>query len=130
MSGSSTGGGRVTLERVGPVATVTVDNPERRNAVSLEMWESLGGHFAALADDDAVRVVVVRGAGSRAFVSGADISRFEEERSGETGVAAYNLAAAAAYEAVEACPHPTVAVIHGPCIGGGVNVAVGCEASR
>jgi enoyl-CoA hydratase len=120
-------GGLLLVERRGPVAGIVFDNPERRNAVSLEMWVALAGHLQALAVDPDVRVLTLRGAGGRAFVSGADISKFEDERASPAGVARYNAAAADVYERLEAFPRPTVAVIEGVCVGGGVNLAVACD---
>jgi enoyl-CoA hydratase len=119
--------GRLLVERHGPIAGIVFNNPERRNAVSLEMWDALADHLEALAVDPDVRALTLRGAGGRAFVSGADISKFDDERAGPAGVARYNAAAAAAYDRLEAFPRPTVAVIEGACIGGGVNLAVACD---
>jgi enoyl-CoA hydratase/carnithine racemase len=118
---------RLLVERRGPVAGIIFNHPERRNAVSLEMWIALADHLEALAIDPGVRVLTLRGAGGRAFVSGADISRFGDERATPAGVARYNAAAGAAYDRLEAFPRPTVAVIEGVCIGGGVNLAVACD---
>jgi enoyl-CoA hydratase/carnithine racemase len=116
------------LSRIeGGVGTLTFNNPERRNAVSLEMWEAAAGILEKFARDAAVRVVVVTGAGGKAFVSGADISRFGEERSTEEGIARYNTAVEKANNAFYEFPKPTIAMIRGYCIGGGLGLAVCCD---
>ena len=81
---------KIISRRADGVGHVVFNNPERRNAVSLEMWQAVEGALDAFADDDEVRVVVLSGAGDKAFVSGADISKFEDERSGAAAVARYN----------------------------------------
>ena len=82
-------GGRLRVEREGAVGWLVFDHPERRNAVSAEMWRAIPGAVAELAGDPAIRVLVARGAGDVAFVSGADISEFEELRTGGEAAAAY-----------------------------------------
>jgi len=119
--------GQVICAQDGPVARLTFDNPGKLNAVSLAMWEQLAQHCATLARDGAVRVVVLQGAGERAFVSGADISEFGEARTGEDAVARYNAAVATAEQALAALPMPTVAAIRGYCIGGGLSIALRCD---
>ncbi|HEY8369449.1 MAG TPA: enoyl-CoA hydratase-related protein [Thermodesulfobacteriota bacterium] len=104
------------------VATVTLNRPEVRNAVTLAMWRAMPDLFARLGADESVRAVVVRGAGTEAFTSGADIAEF---RDGESR--AYHEAYEAAVEAVAACPKPVVAMIHGYCMGGGVGLALACD---
>lgn len=113
--------------RAGSAAHVVFNNPERHNAVSLHMWERLHELLADLADDAGVRALVLSGAGGKAFVSGADISKFETERAGRDATERYNATAAAAYEALAAFPRPTIAKISGSCFGGGVNLAVCCD---
>lgn len=103
------------------------NNPERHNAVSLEMWEAAHEIVTDFVADDAVRVIVVRGSGEKSFVSGADISRFETERAEQEAVERYDLATEGAYNAVRTAPKPTIAMIHGYCIGGGTNLAVCCD---
>lgn len=119
--------GTILHDVEGPVATVTVSNPARRNAMSLAMWEALAGTLEALARDDAVRVVVLTGAGDAAFVSGADISRFAEERSGEDAVAHYNAVVERTTTLLHDLPKPTIAMIRGACFGGGVGLAASCD---
>jgi enoyl-CoA hydratase len=103
------------------------NNPERHNAVSLEMWDAANEIIADFAQDDAVRVVVVRGAGEKAFVSGADISKFDDERAEQEAVARYEAATEGAYSGLRALPKPTIAMIQGYCIGGGTNLAICCD---
>ena len=118
---------KMLSRKEGGVGIVTFNNPERLNAVSLDMWEATKRILDDFAADNDIRVVVVTGAGGKAFVSGADISKFEDERASPAGVARYNAAASVVYERLEAFPRPTVAVIEGVCVGGGVNLAVACD---
>ena len=103
------------------------NNPARHNAVSLDMWEAASGFLDNFRNDKSIRVVVLTGAGGKAFVSGADISKFEEERSDEKAIARYNKAVDQAYTAVYEFPKPTIAMIRGYCLGGGVGLAVCCD---
>jgi len=109
------------------VGIVTFNNPERHNAVSLEMWEATTRTLAAFAADDAVRVVVLTGAGGKAFVSGADISKFASERASIEATRAYDVITAAAFSSIYEFPKPTIAMIRGYCIGGGVGLASCCD---
>ena len=118
---------KMIVERDGPVGRMIFNNPERHNAVSREMWEAVVAIMAGFATDPAVRVVVVGGAGGKAFVSGADISKFESERSSEDAVDRYNVATHAATEALVNFAKPTVAMIDGYCIGGGMSIALACD---
>jgi len=111
----------------GRVGYVTFNNPERHNAVSLDMWETAGRMLNDFAKDPEVAVVVITGAGGKAFVSGADISRFEQERSSEDAVARYNETVEKSYAAVHGFPKPTIAMIRGYCIGGGMGLATCCD---
>jgi len=111
----------------GGVGIVTFNNPQRHNAVSLEMWEATKHALDTFAADDAVRVVVLTGAGDKAFVSGADISKFASERASLEATRAYDLKTAAAFNSVYEFPKPTVAMIRGYCLGGGVGVASCCD---
>ena len=103
------------------------NNPERHNAVSLDMWLAAIEIIDDFVKDEAVRVIIVRGAGEKSFVSGADISKFDEERAETEAVARYNEATETAYTSLLNAPKPTVAMIHGYCIGGGANLAVCCD---
>jgi enoyl-CoA hydratase/carnithine racemase len=111
----------------GNVGYVIFNNPERRNAVSLDMWEATARMLDGFDKDHEVRVVVLTGAGDKAFVSGADISRFEDERSNEEAIVRYNQAVERANAAVYNYPKPTIAMIRGYCIGGGVGLALCCD---
>jgi enoyl-CoA hydratase/carnithine racemase len=116
-------GGRVELRREGRLGWIVFDHPERRNALSLEMWRAIPDAVAALERDAEVRVLGLRGAGEVAFVSGADISQFEQARSGaEAGD--YDRVTARAFEALARCEKPVLALIHGFCVGGGCAVAL------
>ena len=119
-------GGSIRTERDGAIGWLIVDQQERRNAVSLEMWEALPAGVAELEEDDTVRVIVVRGAGTEAFVAGADISQFEQQRTGE-GARRYDAATAGGYAALAGATKPTIAMIHGPCVGGGLALALCCD---
>src|SRR3981189_1465271 len=109
----------------GRVGYLIFNNPERHNAVSLDMWAATSRILADFAKDDEVRVVVITGAGGKAFVSGADISKFESERSTLDATKHYNVTVEQAYAGIQDFPKPTIAMIRGYCIGGGVGVA-GC----
>jgi enoyl-CoA hydratase len=103
------------------------NNPERHNAVSLEMWEAAIEIIEDFRRDESVRVIVVRGAGEKSFVSGADISKFEDERAQQDAVARYDAATEGVYTSLLTTPKPTIAMIQGYCIGGGANLAVCCD---
>jgi enoyl-CoA hydratase len=118
---------KMLSRKEGHVGYVIFNNPERHNAVSLEMWETTGGILDDFAKDDEIRVVVLTGAGGKAFVSGADISKFEGERAREEAVARYNVAVEKSYSAIHEFPKPTIAMIRGYCIGGGLGLAVCCD---
>ena len=118
---------KMLARKNGGVAEVIFNNPARHNAVSLEMWKRLQEILTEFAADPSVRVLVVSGAGGKAFVSGADISKFESERASEEAVKVYNATSSAAYEQLTSFPKPVIAKIQGYCIGGGANVAVCCD---
>jgi enoyl-CoA hydratase len=111
----------------GAVGHMIFNNPTRHNAVSLEMWEAAETILDAFESDTTVRVMVLSGAGGRSFVSGADISKFESERANQEAVATYNAKVQRVYARIEHFPRPTIAMIHGYCIGGGLNLAVACD---
>ncbi len=125
MSISKTG--KMIAEKDGPIGWITFDNPARRNAVSMAMWEALGDIVRDYAKDEAVRVIVLKGAGDKAFVSGADISEFEEKRSSPETTRIYNRASGEANDELMHAAKPTIAMIRGYCIGGGVSVALSCD---
>ena len=103
------------------------NNPERRNAVSLDMWQAIPEVLGAFGADDAIRVVVLAGAGDKAFVSGADISQFEKERSSAETVAHYDEIGEKAQTRLKNFDKPVIAMIRGYCIGGGLNIANLCD---
>ena len=118
---------KMLSRKEGGVGYLIFNNPERHNAVSLEMWDAAAGILADFADDAKIRVVVLTGAGGKAFVSGADISKFESERSSKEAIERYNVSVAKANDAVYEFPKPTIAMIRGYCIGGGVGLALCCD---
>jgi enoyl-CoA hydratase/carnithine racemase len=119
--------GRVHAVVEGAIGWLVFDHPERRNAVSVEMWRAIPALAAALEADPAVRVVVLRGAGEEAFVSGADISEFERTRTGARAAQSYEDLGIAAFEAVARLAKPVLAMIHGWCIGGGMALALSAD---
>src|SRR5512134_1815190 len=118
---------KLIARKDGAIGWIVFNNPERRNATSYEMWQSLPIVLDAYASDPEVRVIVFRGAGEKAFSAGADISQFKEKRSGAEAVREYNAVADAANQALRECAKPTIAMIRGYCIGGGAAIAVGCD---
>ena len=120
-------GGRLLLTRKGGVAALTFNRPKKLNAMNLAMWQGLAEICESLAKDDGLRVMTLTGAGDRAFVAGADISEFGENRSDAASSAAYNDAVASAEEALQAMPVPTLALIRGYCVGGGLGLAMRCD---
>jgi enoyl-CoA hydratase/carnithine racemase len=118
---------KMLARKDGRVGTMIFNNPERHNAVSLEMWDSVSRILDDFANDPNVGVVVITGAGGKAFVSGADISRFGDERSSKEAVAHYNTTVERAYTRLSEFPKPTIAMIRGYCIGGGLGLAVACD---
>ena len=111
----------------GPVGHVVFNNPSKHNAVSLDMWERVHALLSQYADDPAIRVVVVSGAGGKAFVSGADISKFESERANMEAQKKYDAISGKSYDFLYNFPKPTLARITGYCIGGGMNLAGCCD---
>jgi enoyl-CoA hydratase len=111
----------------GAVGWMVFNNPERRNAVSSDMWQAIPLIMDRFEAEPSVRAVVVTGAGEKSFVSGADISEFEQRRSSPETVAAYDAASAEATRRLAGTHLPTIAMIRGWCIGGGVGVALDCD---
>lgn len=118
---------KIITEQSGDIARIIFNQPEKRNAVSLEMWEAVEAAVGRFAEDPEVRILILSGAGGKAFVSGADISKFESERSSEEAVAHYNATTKRVYDMVEAFPKPTIAQIDGFCVGGGVALSLCCD---
>jgi enoyl-CoA hydratase/carnithine racemase len=118
---------RLIGRKDGAIGWMIFNNPERRNAVSLDMWRAIPDVLGAFEADPDVRVIVFTGAGERAFVSGADISQFEAERNDASAEQRYSGASAAANIAMAGASKPTIAMIKGYCIGGGLAVALTCD---
>lgn len=115
---------KLLAEVAGPIGWVTFNQPDRHNAMSLEMWEGLARALDAFGADPAVRVVVMRGAGDEAFVSGADISQFESERRDAEAARSYRRQTAEGWGALARLEKPLVAMIRGYCMGGGLAIAL------
>jgi enoyl-CoA hydratase len=118
---------KMVVKREGPIGWMIFNNPSRHNAVSMSMWQAVPTIMGELAGDPAIRVVILAGAGEKAFISGADISEFEERRGSKEAAAEYNDAADMACKAVRDFPKPTIAMIRGYCFGGGVAIAISCD---
>jgi len=118
---------RLIVEKQGAVGWITFNQPEKRNAVSVDMWEAMPEALERFAADPEVRVIALKGAGDKAFVSGADISQFEKQRSGPEAVQHYEEIAERAQLMLYGYDKPTVAVIRGFCMGAGVNIALCCD---
>jgi enoyl-CoA hydratase len=106
---------------------IRFNNPTRHNALSVDMWEAVPKFLAQAENDDQIRLIVFSGAGEKAFVSGADISQFEDMRAAREAVKHYEAMAEDALMSIYRCSKPTLACIRGYCIGGGVNVAISCD---
>lgn len=118
---------KMIARKEGMIGRIIFNNPERHNAVSLAMWQSVNGMLSDFIADDEVRVIVLSGAGGKAFVSGADISKFESERATHEAVLEYNVKTAEVYSGIHRATKPTIALIQGHCIGGGLGLAVACD---
>ncbi|MBS1254997.1 MAG: Short-chain-enoyl-CoA hydratase [Deltaproteobacteria bacterium] len=117
----------VLIERDGPIVTVVLNRPEKLNAINKATWIALGDAIDELETDDDVRCIVLRGAGDKAFSPGADISEFETERANRDKARAYNSTVENTIDALGNCRHPTLALIKGICIGGGLEAAAFCD---
>ena len=117
----------ILVSREGAIATVALNNPERLNALNKAMWQRLGETMRVLSADDALRCIVVRGAGERAFAAGADIAEFAAERADAKQAKPYGNLIHETMQAVARCRHPTVAMIKGACVGGGLEIAAMCD---
>lgn len=118
---------KMIAEKDGAIGWMTFNQPEKHNAVSYEMWDAVPTILEDFAQDNDIRVVVLKGAGKRSFISGADISQFEKNRSSEESTAIYNAATDKATRTLQNLEKPTIAMIDGYCIGGGCSVAVSCD---
>ena len=117
----------ILVRRDGPVGTVILSNPDKYNAMTMQMWQALPEHIAALDADSAIRAIVLVGDGDKAFVSGADISQFGTQRTGPAAQQVYNAAVNEAYQAPVMTGKPTIAQIRGICMGGGLGLAAACD---
>ncbi len=118
---------KLLLEKDGPIGWIVFNQPEKRNAVSQEMWQLMPEYVRELAADDAIRVVVLRGAGDQAFVAGADISQFKDKRRNMADEEEYSRISARGQESLATLQKPLLAMIHGYCVGGGVGIAITCD---
>lgn len=109
------------------IATITINRPAQRNAMTYDMWHGLAGFALELQANPDARVVVIRGAGTQAFSAGADIAEFEEQRRNSTLAKKYHAAVEEAFKAIAHCPKPTIAMIAGFCVGGGLELATAAD---
>jgi enoyl-CoA hydratase/carnithine racemase len=119
--------GEILLSRDGPIATITLSNPDKLNALDLAMWKRLGELMRELDRDKSLRCVVVRGAGNEAFAAGADIAEFEKTRNNSKVARKYGEQLEKTMDAIGGCRHPIVAMIHGACVGGGMEIVSQCD---
>jgi len=118
---------KVLTRKDGKVGAITINNPARHNAMSMEMWAAVADALDRYAADDEVRVVVFSGAGGKAFVSGADISKFESERATQEAIKRYDETSERLHKTMHNFKKPTIAMIRGYCIGGGLGLALACD---
>ena len=119
--------GQILCAREGTVATVTLTNPGKLNALDFAMWESLSTTMRILSADDSVRCVILRGEGEQAFAAGGDIEEFLVRRDTVERAMEYHAQVGAALQAIAQCRHPSIALIQGACIGGGLEIAAQCD---
>ncbi|MGB0748292.1 MAG: enoyl-CoA hydratase/isomerase family protein [Magnetospiraceae bacterium] len=117
----------VLTDRQDSIMLITLNNPEKRNALSLPMWRDLHAAIGAVSEDDTVRAVILRGAGDKAFAAGADITEFDTVRGNREQARLYDKALRDCLEAIRACRPPTIAAIQGACMGAGLEIAVQCD---
>ena len=118
---------KLIARKEGGIGWIIFNNPAKRNAMSMDMYLAMREALEDYAQDPAVRVVILKGAGDKAFVSGADISEFKEKRATAESTGIYNAASERAAQALRECPKPTIAMIRGFCMGGGMGTAVNCD---
>ncbi len=118
---------KLLAHKDGAAGWITFNNPTKRNAMSFDMWLGLDIALNDFIADPAIRVIVLKGAGDKAFVSGADISEFKEKRANPEMVAEYNQVSVTIAQKLLNCPKPTIAMIHGYCMGGGLGTALTCD---
>jgi enoyl-CoA hydratase len=117
-------GGKMLAAKEDGIGLITFNQPEKRNAMSVEMWQGLAEILDAFADDSSIRVVILTGAGTKAFVSGADISQFEKHRANADAQQEYDRMTSVGREKLKAFGKPTIARIRGYCLGGGLAIAM------
>ncbi|WP_373380047.1 enoyl-CoA hydratase-related protein [Cupriavidus nantongensis] len=117
----------ILIERDAQVATITLNNPDKLNAMDLSMWQGLTEAIQSLSADDTLRCVVLRGAGDKAFAAGADIAEFDTMRANAAQAQQYGEITNATMRAIAECRHPTIALIQGACVGGGLEIASMCD---
>lgn len=117
----------ITIEREGTIATVIIDRPAKLNAMTKDLWRELGDAVETLSADDSLRCIVLRGAGEKAFSPGNDIGEFRTDRADVEQARAYGAIMHRTLHALDACRHPLVAMIHGVCVGGGLEIAAMCD---
>ncbi len=117
----------ILVSREDAIATVTLNRPDKLNALNRAMWAELGDAMRRLSDNDTLRCIVLRGAGNKAFAAGADIAEFATERADAQQAKLYGELIHATMQAVAQCRHPTVALIQGACVGGGLEIAAMCD---
>lgn len=115
------------MEREPPLARIVVNRPGAHNALNVAVWRGLAQAVESLAGDDAVRVIIVRGAGDKAFLAGADISEFEALRANAAMAVEYDRLSARTWSALSEAPQPVIAMVNGLCYGGGVSIALACD---
>jgi enoyl-CoA hydratase len=118
---------KLLLQKDGPLGWIIFNQPEKRNAVSQEMWEAMPGYVEDLTNDHEIRVVILRGGGDQSFVSGADISQFKDRRRNAADEAEYSRISKAGGDALAHLQKPLLAMIYGFCVGGGVSIALNCD---
>ena len=117
----------IAVSRMGPIAMVVLNRPEKLNALTKSMWQALGHAIDTLSADDSLRCVILRGAGEKAFSPGNDIAEFATERANKAQAVEYGLVMHETARALGTCRHPLVAQIHGICVGGGLEIAALCD---
>lgn len=117
----------LVLEKQGAVATLVINRPEKRNPISFAMWQALPGLVSDVESDEAIKVLVIRGAGDAAFSAGADISEFGKYRADSQGARLYNEATHHGERALAGLSKPSIAMVRGFCIGGGCEIALACD---
>jgi enoyl-CoA hydratase len=117
----------IELQRDGDIATIILNRPEKLNALTKPMWKRLGEVMRELSADDSLRCLVLRGAGEKSFAPGNDISEFANTRSNSAQAREYGMVHHEALAALDECRQPMVALIHGICVGGGLEIAALCD---